>query len=1022
MRHSIKKSLVILGLLTSMRIANGQTLNREPVFAASREELATQKDWLQYQHIDTDTWRWLSDDTNPYIAMWTSRESTKSYQPEEMLRLLEQSSMSIDRERMRLALALDYLEQGRQQLLRLNNEKAERESRLYDIYSQAISLLNEVNPEGLIGTEYTQWLVARGYILMARPMEDLDKARALFTAAIEEGDSWSERALLYLSMLEHKQGNSSLALRLLRQHTWSTSLAPEATYQQILIAQGVDTPEQTLREIQSAIKKHPHLSERARLIGAQGIAYYRLGDWQNAVRLLRPLAEQENLIPTESYALGASLYAIGQYTEAKPRLEIVAALRTYPKLNGVAQFALGNIYIHEQDLSRAKIAYTAVVDASTLDVPKPVLEESLYRLIELNFSSGYDTFGQQTRLLERFISYYPKSKHLPRVLDLVKSYCYISTDYPSTLDLINKLESKGLRLSDARQEVLVRYAHSLTSAHSDYTALLEQAISLGARGDAYTLALVMRGQASLTEGNYIAAERSLKVALDTPESKSSSIRPIAHYLLGYTYYNQQRYREAYKRFEAYIDLDTQGEHKAEALARMGDCILGQNESPSKALKYYEQSVQIGGHAPDEALRRIVAIHGLQGNYTAQIKSAEQFATNYPQSTYLAEVLYLHAKALALSNEKTGREAAAEIYNRIEQEFPSSEYAAISALEQALAYSSEGDIDHAIPAYKRVVERYPQTQEARTALSDLKALYTEEDRIDEYTSYAATLDKSLLPKEQSMEQLTMLALKTRINRGEDNAIDELKQWLSSHRGSPHAYEAGVILANTLSQKQRYEEAIEVLEPMAKTHTSADKQLELQELLARAYRGTDRLADMLVAYKAAYTLSRGNKDRRSDIAKEFIEAAYVAKEYKDVIQISTTAIEEEAIGTPEYERLIIMKGRAQEKLKAIKGAIQTYTALEGSYSSEYGAEACVRRAELMLHLGQSKEAEVLMESFISSGTPQQYWLARGFIALSDSYAAQGDRYLALQYLKNLKENYKQKDADIEHMISSRLDKLQ
>ena len=59
--------------------------------------------------------------------------------------------------------------------------------------------------------------------------------------------------------------------------------------------------------------------------------------------------------------------------------------------------------------------------------------------------------------------------------------------------------------------------------------------------------------------------------------------------------------------------------------------------------------------------------------------------------------------------------------------------------------------------------------------------------------------------------------------------------------------------------------------------------------------------------------------------------------------------------------------------------------------------------------------------SSGTPHAYWLARGFILLSDIYAQQGKNFEAREYLQALRSNYPGNESDIFDMIDTRLEKL-
>ena len=58
----------------------------------------------------------------------------------------------------------------------------------------------------------------------------------------------------------------------------------------------------------------------------------------------------------------------------------------------------------------------------------------------------------------------------------------------------------------------------------------------------------------------------------------------------------------------------------------------------------------------------------------------------------------------------------------------------------LAYNN-GRTEEAIKAYKDLIARYPESEEARSALSDLKNIYVSLDRVDEYTAYASTLGQA-----------------------------------------------------------------------------------------------------------------------------------------------------------------------------------------------------------------------------------------------------------------------------------------
>ena len=97
-----------------------------------------------------------------------------------------------------------------------------------------------------------------------------------------------------------------------------------------------------------------------------------------------------------------------------------------------------------------------------------------------------------------------------------------------------------------------------------------------------------------------------------------------------------------------------------------------------------------------------------------------------------------------------------------------------------------------------------------------------------------------------------------------------------------------------------------------------------------------------------------------------------------------------------------------------------ALSKDTRTVYGAEAKYLLAQSYYDGNELDKAEKELLNFIEKGTTHRYWLARGFVLLSDVYVRKGDKFQARQYLTSLQKNYKGND-DIAGMITERLAKL-
>ncbi|MDE5662109.1 MAG: tetratricopeptide repeat protein, partial [Muribaculaceae bacterium] len=101
-----------------------------------------------------------------------------------------------------------------------------------------------------------------------------------------------------------------------------------------------------------------------------------------------------------------------------------------------------------------------------------------------------------------------------------------------------------------------------------------------------------------------------------------------------------------------------------------------------------------------------------------------------------------------------------------------------------------------------------------------------------------------------------------------------------------------------------------------------------------------------------------------------------------------------------------------------AIALWLELAADPSDIFGAKSAYEAAEALHEKGDDKKALDTARSFVQSGSPHRYWVARGFILLSDIYTAQGKKFEAREYLEALRDNYPGTEADIFMMIDSRL----
>ena len=143
-------------------------------------------------------------------------------------------------------------------------------------------------------------------------------------------------------------------------------------------------------------------------------------------------------------------------------------------------------------------------------------------------------------------------------------------------------------------------------------------------------------------------------------------------------------------------------------------------------------------------------------------------------------------------------------------------------------------------------------------------------------------------------------------------------------------------------------------------------------------------------------------------------------EEIIFASTAIITEAKVSPEVLNEALYYRAKALVAIGQQSEAMNDWKTLSADTRNVYGAEAKYQLAQAYYDAGKYAEAEAELLDYINVSTPHVYWLARGFVLLSDVYSKMGRKLDARQYLLSLKQNYQAED-DIAGMIESRLEAL-
>ncbi len=825
---------------------------------------------------------------------------------------------------------------------------------------------------------------------------------------IESIPDYRNAALYYEAYLDYVRGDLDKAYAGFRKvKPDSEGITPDYYLAQIDFARG--EYEKTIAAGNALLKGDAPAELRPETARVTGISYFKLGDYAASRRLLTEYMKGNtgNPSPEALYALGVADYQEADWDSAAQRFASLTDLDS--DLGQSAWLYLGQCDLKTGNPDAAAMAFEK---AAKLNYDPDVTEAALYNYAAAVTRGGRIPFSSSAELLERFIASYPNSEYTPKVEEYLASAYYNDRNYAKALRSINAIRRPSSNVLAAKQKILYELgvecvANGRAAEGADY---LRQSIALASHDrEIAAQAQLWLGDALYASADYKGAKAAYRNA--ATQIKASSNRTLALYDQAYSAYMLGEYREAGRVFADALSASPELPKplKDDALIRRADCLY-YTGSYAEARDAYARAIAGGAADADYASYRHAVMLGLGNDLKGKINELSSISTKYPGSRWIPQAVL----EKALTYESLGQAAkAAEAYKDLSRTYPEAVQARQALLNLAISESKRGMAAEAAESYKEIIRRWPSSEEAALANDDLKKYYASTGELTEYSRFLASVPGARALDPGELEQLTFDGAETAYTDNVGN-IALLRAYVRDYPDGKYLAQALLDIAFSLRESGKYAEAEEILSRLvaARPHSPQAPEALLMKAEILEY-NLDRRKDALMAYRE---LAKADPQdfgpeaaagimRTSDDPAERLE---YARRTRLSGGLSADVLEEASL----------IEARALLSLGRTKEAVAMLSSLAASPASEAGAEAAVALAQHYLDTGQYALAEKTALDFTDAGTPHEFWLAKGFIALADAYHAQGKNVLAREYLTSLRDNYPGKEPEISNAISSRL----
>lgn len=874
-------------------------------------------------------------------------------------------------------------------------------------YKKALAGYRKIDKGGLNLAAQEDYDYRTAYCLMM--LDDYDKALAGFRR-LQGVDRYAGASRFYQGYIYYAQGAYAEAKKYFTEADTHTAPGNRAPYYLTQIAYIDHDYDKALALAKAHINDIPeYRSEMQRIAGE---SLYNRGDEEGALPYIAEYTgDVTNPKPSAMYILGVCQYKDSDYEAAIHTLQPVTACDD--AMGQSAYLYIGQSYLQTGNVNGALLA---LEKAYRMDYDREVQETAFYNYAVAKAEGGRTPFGSSVSMFEDFLKRYPESRYAPEVEEYLVTGYMTDNNYEQALASIQKIRRPSAKILTAKQRVLYTLGTRDVAAGRISQAITRftEAKSLAAHNKAIaTECDLWLGDCYYRQGEYARAARAYNDYLKSSRANDAN-RQLAYYDLGYAEFAQKRYNDAAADFARVVKNPGNLEQSlvADAYNRLGDCRYYQSDFTA-ASTYYDQAYSLNPEAGDYALFQKAMMKGLVKNHHGKIESLDDMMERYPTSGLLPAAMLEKAESYVALNRPGD---AVVIYESLVKRYPTTAQGRNGYLQLAITQLAQGKTDRAIESYKTVIRNYPTSEEARVASDDLKRLMADEGRLSEFSSFIAAVPNAPKFETSELDALTFQAAE-RAYLNDKSKTTRLKDYIAQYPGGRYETQALTYLSQSALESGNPTEALKYATQLTERYPDSEAAEDALAIKGNVEYDLGNGEAALATFRKLE--SRASASRNIVTARlGIMRVSRDMNRHSDVIEMADRLLKSTAIGTAQKNEIIYSRAYALSQTGKADEAVKEWEKLAKNTDDIYGAKSAYYLAQHYFDTGSTKKAKTTVEKLIDSNTPHDYWLARGYILLSDICRKQGSDFEATEYLKSLRDNYPGKEKDIFMMIDERL----
>ncbi len=723
-----------------------------------------------------------------------------------------------------------------------------------------------------------------------------------------------------------------------------------------------------------------------------GQIYFEKKNFQKAMPLLQDYVNQSDKVSKEViYELSYCNYEAGQWRKAIDGFKQLSNEKDSMGQNSM--YLLGDCYLKIGEKANARNAFQYCAYNSSNAQQQKV---SRFHYAKLSYELGYQDIALKE--MKSYLHDYPGSEYDTEAKEILVSLLANTSNYAEALALYESFAKPTASMQKVYPRILFGRAVELINDQQLNPAeeLLNKLLQLPATSIT-PYANFWKAEIAYRHDQYDLAIRNGSLFLEANVAAlGEANNNAAKYNLGYSWLKKENYKQSLTYFEPISKSNTTATAlEQDAFVRAADCYF-MNRDFAKADAMYSTVINNALPLSDYALLQRAMIAGVKSS-AEKIKVLNSIPRLYPKSNLVPDV-NMEIADTYMGDEKF-RDAIPYLTNIINMK----EAAGLKPKAYLKLGLSNYNIDNnkeALKYYQVLIQQYPQSSEADEAMDNIRNIYVEEGRPNDYVDLMQKNGKAISVTEA--DSLTYVAAQIKYDAGDcAAAINGYNNYLSRFANGAYALEANYFRSDCYNKAKDWNNAL-----IGYTYVNQKGQNKYFEKasLTAAQINYFELKNYAAAKTFFQSLLQGamNQDNRLEALRGVVRCYYQLKDYTAANDAAKELLGKKNISTDDKSIGFLVLGKSQQVNNDCAGAIASFKSLAAINKSAWGAEARYEIANCHFTSGNMSAAEKAAMATIKETGSYDNWVTKSYILLGDIFMQQKDYFNAKATYESVAKN--------------------